>query len=407
MKADKFLKFFLLIAALFSFLAYCHDLSREFIFSEFDDVGHYYVCSKLLSEKYDVYKGSTEATSRADEIFKEMSTAKNQYYKPTHSIGFFLLFLPFSQFTYHKAAVAWVLLSNVLFAAGVFMLLMCFSKMSLARFCTSIFLVFSMWPLREGGHFGQASIVIVFLFAAALVALRKRNDLALGLCLALGVTVKEIFAGAFIFLLWQRNWRAIIWAVVSLALIKIASITVFGFNAEISYWQAQYGYWISGFTRGTMSISFSETARRVFSGIITEKAIATVVLAIDAVLFVLLLKWSGIKSRTANFHKLALGFSLFLLFSMLVSPWLRETHLVILTIPLLVIWLTLYESGNTGCYVLFAVGYLIIALRYSIFSFPYFQSGFLAIFDSAKVFGCLILFYLCAKLLKEDLVYGD
>lgn len=400
-KAENGIRYFFIIAALFSFLTYAHDLARELAFSEFDDVGHYYVCAKLLGEGYDIFKGSPQEAERAARIVQEMATTKSQYYMPLHSLNFFLLFLPFTCLSYHQAAVSWIIFTNLLFICGIFFILRYFGRLPLWKVCSAVFMAFFIWPLREEMHFGQPNILIVFLFAAGLLALKRKNDFALGVCLALGVAVKEIFAVVLLFLLWLRNWRAFLWALGTFALLKAASILVFGLHSEISYWRYQYGVWGLGFPRGTMSISFAETVRRMCGAVISEKVIARALFLVNLFLFAWLLRLVGMKNRFSGEKKAALGFCLFFLAAILTAPWLRETHLVTVVIPLLVAWLCLDGSAKTGYYILFTVVYLMIGLRYSVLSFQPFYSGPLSIFCALKTLGCLGLFYLIGKLKGE------
>ena len=406
-KENNIKKYFIFIVAAFAVFTYIHDLAKEFFFSEFDDVGHYYECSRLLREGYNPWNDSDEKVkSRADEIFKEMSVSKNQYYGPLHSQGFLLLFMPFTFLPYHQAAIVWVLFTNLAFILGIILLIRYFDNLPPWKAAASFFLILSMWPLREEMHFGQPNILFFFLLAAGLFSIKRKQDILAGLCIALAVTIKETFFAVFLFLLWRRNWRAFFSAVGCFAALKSLPILIFGLDKELSYIHCQYVCWVTGFLRETMSISFSEVIRRMVGHSLGESTIKIIIFCIDLVIFIILLKWLKQIGRSRDNIQIALELSLFTVFAFLISPWLGERHLVVMALPVLVSWYCIDELTSKKTLVLFAVAYLMLALKYSVLSFPPFYRGILAVFCALKAYACLILFFSLGALIKEKNIHA-
>jgi len=291
-------------------------------------------------------------------------------------------------------------MTNIAFVAGIILIFKYFDNIPFFKAMTGLFLVLSIWPLREEMLFGQPNIFIFFLFCASLFCLKKRWYLPAGLLIGLGITTKEIFFLVFLFLLWQRNWKAIFSAISVMLVMRVVPIILFGWPTELSYWHYFYRLWIADNGRGSC-ISFYEIFHRAFDNALSPEMIKTMLVSVNIALFILTWKWI----RKVRFHsglqQNALALSMFLLLSMLISPWLRETHLVVVCLPILACWFCLDEELERKYFILFTVGYLLVGLKYSVNSFPAFASGILALVGLLKVFGCAVLFCLSGRLLAH------
>ena len=146
-----------------------------------------------------------------------------------------LLFVPLSFITYRSAYLVTIAI-NILLLATCYWLLR--SKMqnlaSVYSFLpAAMFLAFL--PIAAALIQGQDSILLLTIFAAAVVLLHRKRDLAAGALVGLGLfKLQIVIPAALIFLIWHR-WRFSLGFALSASLATAASVWVVGTDQAIRY----------------------------------------------------------------------------------------------------------------------------------------------------------------------------
>ena len=88
------------------------------------------------------------------------------------------------------------------------------------------------------------------------------------------------------------------------------------------------------------------------------------------------------------------------------SPYIHETHLVVLVVPIILSWFYLAKNPDKVNFLLFGISYLLLASRYSLSGFPVFTSGALFFFSCGKVLGLVVFFALLYRILTMKRLSG-
>lgn len=334
-------KYFLYLIVAFVIFTYLHDVLKEGLESKFIDFGHYYICAQLLRERYDIWQWSAETATKTSTLCNELGLVEQG--RPLHSPGFFFLFLPFTFLPYKIAVYLWLFLTQLALLVTIILILKRIRNLQFWQILSCLFLVFSYWPLREDLHLGQVNLLILFFLTACLFLTEKRFPFAAGFCLALGIQIKELFSPLVIFFLWKRNWRAVAGVVFGLVFLRIIPVFVFGIDKEMSYWKHLFAFFkIGKFYLSVFNLSLSAVVGRMGSGIIKEKLLWVIVWLINLLLLGKTL-WLTNGRKQSFPNQLATEFSLFVVLCFLISPWVHETHYVVLYLPILLSWFFIAE----------------------------------------------------------------
>ncbi|MBU0502993.1 MAG: glycosyltransferase family 87 protein [Candidatus Omnitrophota bacterium] len=402
-----YLKYFIYLVVLFVLFTYLHDLTKAIFTSDFIDTRHYYVNSKLLQQGVDVWKISPqEYLSYENSMITK--TGYSNYASVLHSMNFFLIFSPFTFMGFNLASVLWVITCQAALIISTWLVLTkIFGNLDIYKVISGLFLVFMFWPLREDLFIGQPNLLILLFFTLALLCFKNKKIFLAGIFLGLGVQIKELFIPVLLFCLCKRYWKALISAICVIFLIKLAAIFSFGIDKEISYWTYQLRFFsgqvAAGEYRDISSLSIFYLLYNLFFSIAGIKFVQALTILINLIVLTLAFRVRYGKRVGTNPDKMALEFSFFITLCYMVCPWVHETHLVVLFLPLVICWFYIIKGPvKKSSIILFIIAYLILGLKYAITSFPSAWSGPFAFLLSFKGIGYILLFILLGSLLRTS-----
>jgi len=147
-----------------------------------------------------------------------------------------LLFLPFTFFPYLPAYLLWTLLNGMMVAASLALLRRQFVEIRNLPVAFLVLAATGFLPVASAIIQGQDSVLLMFLFVVALVALQKRNDPAAGAALAAGL-FKFHLVLPLVFLLALRRWRLLLGFLPIAALLGGISLAMVGWQGAVGYVQ--------------------------------------------------------------------------------------------------------------------------------------------------------------------------
>jgi hypothetical protein len=155
-------KAFIFLAALFALLAYFHFVIKDVVTEKpFADFGHYWAVASILKGGQDVWSHDKAVSGKYEQIAKDNELSRI-FNNPLHSPAFFMLVLPFTYFSFHQAAIAWLILGHLFLFISLWLILKALKDRPTAEdIAVTGFLVFSFWPLMEQAHLMQPNLVIL------------------------------------------------------------------------------------------------------------------------------------------------------------------------------------------------------------------------------------------------------
>ena len=385
-----YLKYFLYLAVCFAACAYVHDLLKAFFESDFADFAHYYAFAKLMRTGADVWTENPALIEKIGVIMKGTGVARipADLYQ---SSGFLLFVSPLTLLPYSWATLSWLIAAQAAFAASVVLLLRMMKNLDTWKVLSGLFLIFSFWPLREDLYLGQPNFFVLFFITLAVWCLKNEKTFYGGIFLGLAVQCKEIFFPLLALLLIRRYYRALTGALCALIVPKAVYICVFGMHNELSYWDKILRS--HSWANLAMGDPFGLSVFSVLSKI-TGPGAGGIVRLLWAV-FSVFLVWAAWlmfrkKSKTGRADVL-LEFSAGIVVCLCLSPWVHETHLVVLSFAVLVCWMYLAENFQRANFLIFAVSYLLLGLKYPA-----------ATLGAGKTLGLILFFYLFYRIAKHN-----
>lgn len=400
----RYLTYFLFLAAGYALLAYLHDFLKDILTSGYFDFQYYYINAKALRQGCNIWDFSTLAVIEQIKALTIQAGVPAWHSPVIYAPGFFLLVLPFTFLPLKAAAIAWVAFCQASLLVFIILMVRLLKKADLQQALISIFLVFSFWPLREELHLGQPNLVILCLFTLSLLFWKKKQFFLAGILLGLGIQIKEIFLPMLLLCMHRKYRKALLGALSSIIVVKLAVLGIFGAEKELAYWQHMSGFWYAH--RGTNPYNQSVLALlgRLTTGFLNIRIAQLVFLGSG--ICALFVTWKALREtlETSVEGGIAKAFGLSVCLCFMLSPWVHETHLVVLYLPLLAAWPLLESNRRRLDFILFIIAYLTLGLKYSVISFEPFHKGPLSLLLSTKTLGSMVLFYLFYRLCRKDAV---
>jgi len=409
MISEKNFKFFILILFCFILLSYLHGLSKEIIFSQFTDFDYYYVQSFRLSRGENIYNNDFIGENLRRQLQK-MGAFVDFNFRAfvTHSPAFFLVILPFTLLPFRSAALLWLFLSHIFLLSSVFLIIKIADGYDKRSYIVPMVLtlVFCFWPLREEIHMSNPNSAILLLLTLTLYFFKNRKPFLTGLVLSGALVFRQYFLVLFLFFLWRREYKVFFYCIFSSLAIEAISFLVWGYTVWASYWQTIHSFLGQG-QSPFKNISLMGTIGRVGYGLMPANMLYLFGLICSLVILFIFLYLSRKPQGQINSH-LELTFSLGVVSCIAISPWVHESHYLVLLLPIIITWLNLLKSNNSTIdKVLFLISFLALGLRYSLEQFSLFHVGIFAIFSSGKITGLMILYFLIVRLVKKSAVEGN
>lgn len=388
MNREKRYIYALALAALLSMSVYAKTALKESMESRFDDFGHYWINAKLLTEGYDVWKWDAAVEARNQQLAAQENI--NPTIRPYHSLGFFLLMRPFAALAFHQSILWWFWGGHLLFFIA---LLLLFRKLhpgsETGDAWLFLFLVFSFWPLREQLHQMQPNFVLLFLVTAALCLYRSQRFFPAGCVLGIAVHLREYIALALLVFFLRKEWRVAVGAIAGFISLKLAALAVYGLPFEISYLSFVLNFFGRHHHVSIINDSVPAFIKRVTIQPFGEAGSMLLVVVVCAAALI-----AAVLHALKSKHDRMASVYLFLILPFVISPWLHESHYVVLYPSITYAWGRLSGVKNAAWYAVFIAAYLFMGIGYSLVRFPYYHSGIPAILSGGKIMGVVFLFLL-------------
>lgn len=391
-------KVFIVVAALFAFFTCAHMVMKEAVSSPFNDFRNYWLNAQLLNEGYNAWQDMPRVEERRNELIAAHDMVITG--PPLHSPGFFVLFRPFSVLPPRAAALLWLACGLAAAAAGLAVFLRRFGMFRPRELLLSgLFLVFSFWPMTEQVHDGQPNLFILALLCCVLCAFEGGYFFLAGLLFGFTVQLREYLAVAALFFLLTRNWRALAGFVSGVLVLKLCAALMFGMRAEPSYWQSLTAMFAGKVFPLVANISFQASLWRFLAPVTGSFLPGAVFVACMAAFA--FLAWKRARGKGDGTR----GFLAFIVLAVIASPWVHESHLIIL-LPAFLLALPMMRDAKPVTVGLFAAVYLLMGLKYSLNSFPVFFTGLPAVCSMGKTAGLILLFFLWHGLTARGDAHG-
>ncbi len=306
-----------------------------------------------------------------------------------------VLFVPLTWASYPTAYVLWDLL-NLIFLVMLFHLLRTalpwLEKVSAAAWllgCLAFFPVF--FALLQG----QDILMLVLLFGAAYVLLRRNSDLLAGCCLGLGVFRFHLVLPLVLILAYQKKIRAIFGFLASAMLLGLVSVAIVGWEGVLSYPMHVWRLEQAMERRQTIVPIRMASIRGLLGSLLIPHASKVVSDVTIAAVSLVLTLFAARKWKMTDPGKFDLGFALCVIVTVLVSyhTLAYDLSLLLLPVALTVHHLFLNPDIPRGTRL-----FLIIPLFVLCFS-P--LHAFLAMRDGHYNLFALVLLFWCWALSRE------
>jgi hypothetical protein len=302
-----------------------------------------------------------------------------------------LLFIPLGWFNLHTAALLWYLSLGLTLMADVYLLWKIFlnspnlsglrtlagphlsgerqifsSAAGLSGLGLTAALILMLPATLSTFFFGQVNFLVLLLL---LLFWRDRNQKRSGLWLALGILVKPILIFLPLYLLLRRQWQAMIGLVVSLAVLALVTIVIFGpamffgyFIANpISHNMPDYLY------TENINQSLLATVLRLTNHDLSQHGPLTQpVFVVLALILTGITAWLVFNLPEAHARY---GLALTLALALLLFPKTLAHYSVLLIVPIVLLWQDRFQLGVVRVSLLVALTYALTSYHSGDFTF--------------------------------------
>ena len=250
-----------------------------------------------------------------------------------------MLFAPLARLPYVAAYLVWAIF-NLALILGFWKLLRP-RLPSLHRLLPGLPLLamFAFFPLMMALLQGQDSILLLFLYGLAFLALATGRAFVAGLCLGLALFKFQLVLPFVLVLLLRRQWRAVAGFVITAFGLLLVSAAVVGWNGVMAYPGFVLGLSRSGAQAGIYPRDMPNL-RGLIEGALhfAGRPAALLIIALSIALVALAaLRWPVPTERAQPGRQFMLGFSLCLTITIMASYHLLVHDLSLLMLPALLV----------------------------------------------------------------------
>ncbi len=264
----------------------------------------------------------------------------SEFTKEIIDVGFWypppsiFIFLPLGWFDIHTAYLLWYLGHSITLLADIFLLWKIFLGES--KFIGLLFTAVLLLTINAKStiDFGQTNFLLLLMF---LLFWRDRNLTRGGIWLALGIIVKPLLGGAFLYLLLRKKWRIIITVIITLSAISFLTMGVFGTETFFSYFNPSHYASLPKFIYTEISNQslLATILRFTKYDLSNTSPITNPIFVVIATIITGITIWLVIRLDKRQ-NDLAL--SLIIVLSLLVYPVTQMFYCIILIVPVLLLW---------------------------------------------------------------------
>lgn len=194
-----------------------------------NDFKHMYLGAKIMRQGHSPYDAERMLYEAREHRFP---TILPYVYPPFTG----LVLMPLSYLPFWKAFHVWYFLSHVLMIAAICLIVRSvYGRWSPAASALWIFYAALFFPLTRNLTTGQLNVALLFCYALIWHLHEKNKPAAVGLVTAFGALFKISPALLFLYFLWKRQWRNLLWSCAFAALFLLISIAFVGWQTHLEF----------------------------------------------------------------------------------------------------------------------------------------------------------------------------
>jgi hypothetical protein len=396
-----YLEIIVMLCGLLALGSHFHAIVRQMVLEpNLLDFAYYYIWGTLVDKGIN-YFSLVDLTSQSLELLSSSTNIPISHLQQ-RSIGTFLpngfaLYSPsflafmsfFSKMDFVTAAMLWTIMNYMALIASIFFLAKALD-INITWLNAFIFssIVFSFQPLLECVAIGQANLLILLLLSTGLWAITHEKHWLAGFLIACALHIKPQYGVVCLLLIIKRQYRPLLFSVVSYFLISVSTLFLVGLQFQLDYFfnLIDMGQYTSRLLIWHFNLSLLASLTRFLGAdhILIAKIIYGA-LAFAVVGYLTRFLW-----RPYRHDVFSLEYSAVVLISLLFLPVTEEHYFVLLYLSIFVIYSYLGHLDKAW-QVLFIIAFLLLAVRYSLGRFDQFQLGFPSLLGNGKLYGLILL----------------
>ncbi len=310
-----------------------------------DFVQDYIAARQLISGKSVYPANFTEIYKDLLQESPNFGSISNNAHPPFVS----MLLFPLGFLSFKDASFLWCLI-EILCTLFIIFLLLKSEDISLIYFPLILLFILAWQPFQSNLRLGQISILLTLYVIVGWFFYKKGNDTVSGIFIALA-TMLEFYPGLLIvYFLINKKRKAFLSSIISVGIIIVLTLIVTRYDffyfifkvmpQDVKYWQANFGnYSINGFF-STLFLPMSSFNNITNLTILVSPFFKNLFLYVTEAL---LLLYAALHIKKYNND---LGFSLFIILSLLLSPLCRDYCLTLLLLPFAILIKELIKRNN-------------------------------------------------------------
>ncbi|MFC1495121.1 glycosyltransferase family 87 protein [Thermodesulfobacteriota bacterium] len=295
----------------------------------------------------------------------------------------------FSRMSFTTVVYLWATFSYITLIASILLLLKIqdvnLNKINLA-ICS--FIVFSFSPVIECTVIGQTGTFILFFLVLFIWYDKKEQPYLSAFFLSIVIQIKPHYGIIALLFLSKKMYKPFFATIFFYCLIDLVFVPVVGIESYVVYFKILLPFIDSTYENAIWlhNLSPLSSALRLFSE--NMASIIKGMYFIFAVIILIYVYKNLIKSSKNII--LPSEVAIMTCLALFLPPFLEDHHLVLLLVPIIIIF---YNIKNLSRFwqLSFIVGYLLVALKYSLIRFSIFTSGLPSLFYNGKLYGLIII----------------
>jgi hypothetical protein len=311
-----------------------------------NDFSHYYTSALLLREGVNPYRA--DLRTRASELGLKVGDNTRATYPPT----FLLCFEPLTLMSPVHAYWTWIALNALAIAAALAMLLGPRSHLDVTTALSLAGFAVLFPAFADNFGYAQSQAIVLLLLVLAMRSLERGMDRAAGAALALAVLFRIFPVIMFGYLVMRRRWRALGFAIASLAIGAAITIALVGMRTTLDFREA------IAFVTGSLwlirpaNVALHAFIARMFiysAGLPLSEPLDLARRVIEVASEIALLTMTVLTSKTSadSADSDSRAFSLWIVTTILLAPTAWLHYLVLLFIPFAQI-ISAFASGRAS-----------------------------------------------------------
>ena len=379
-----------------------------------NDFKHMYLGAKIMRQGHSPYDAERLLYEAREHRFQ---TILPYVYPPFTGI----VLMPLSYLPFGKALLVWFFISHVLMLAAI-NLIICsvYGRWSPAPAAFWVFYAALFFPLTRNLTAGQLNVALLFCYALIWYFHEKQKPIAVGFATAFGTMFKISPAILFLYFIWERQWKNLLWGGFFTAGILLVSIAFVGWQThrefiplarQMSFGRSTWEEYGHDFYRQPVNQSFNSFFHHSMTKnphtnplLKLPKPYADkMTMLVSLILLVAVLYCARSKSQwNLSDYREQRDYALFIMLSLFLPSLCWDHYLVQMFYPMIVIGYGAARRGWRLMLPFLAAALYILAMPFN-FDSDAFRMGLGILMMSIKLWAALLIFILLLISVKHPL----